>query len=191
MTGVIPGATMVELSGEDHFVSGDPDQILDAFEPFVTGAPVRSHHLALAAVVCVSGPDAGRVHSALVSAGGRMRDTEAGTPVVLFDGPATAVRAVQEALTGASCAAGLAIGEVEVDEGPVAGLGVEEAVALAAAAEPGELRVTSTAGVLMSSAPVELTSTGSADGSLRVDRPRVPGRRQSPGRGTPRHVVET
>ncbi|MDP9220802.1 MAG: alpha/beta fold hydrolase, partial [Actinomycetota bacterium] len=35
----IPGATLRLLEGSDHFVSGDPDQLLDAIEPFVTQLP--------------------------------------------------------------------------------------------------------------------------------------------------------
>ena len=32
----VAGARFEVLDGEDHFVSGDPDQILDAVEPFIT-----------------------------------------------------------------------------------------------------------------------------------------------------------
>ena len=53
MAGQIAGATMIELEGDDHFVSGDPDQILDAVEPFITSTPKPPHHMALAAVVHV------------------------------------------------------------------------------------------------------------------------------------------
>ena len=47
----IPGARLIELDGADHFVSGNPDQILDAIEPFISATPRPEHHLALAAVV--------------------------------------------------------------------------------------------------------------------------------------------
>jgi pimeloyl-ACP methyl ester carboxylesterase len=36
----IPGARFVELSGEDHFVAIDPDQILDEVERFTRGLPI-------------------------------------------------------------------------------------------------------------------------------------------------------
>jgi pimeloyl-ACP methyl ester carboxylesterase len=42
----VPGARFVELSGEDHFVAIDPDQIVDEVEGFVLGLPIadrRSH----------------------------------------------------------------------------------------------------------------------------------------------------
>ena len=55
MAGQIAGSTMIELDGADHFVSGNPDQILDAFEPFIAATPKPEHHLALAAVAHASG----------------------------------------------------------------------------------------------------------------------------------------
>ena len=42
----IPGARFVELPGADHFVAIDPDQILDAVEPFLAecgAAPLPVH----------------------------------------------------------------------------------------------------------------------------------------------------
>jgi pimeloyl-ACP methyl ester carboxylesterase len=46
IAGRIPGARFVELPGADHFVAIDPDQILDAVEPFLAecGAPHRPEH---------------------------------------------------------------------------------------------------------------------------------------------------
>ena len=81
-----------------------------------------------------------------------------GEVVVLFDGPATGVRAVHSALGAApEAAAGLSIAEVAVDGGPVSGPAVEEAVRLGLGAGSGELLVSRTAGVLLASAEVELT----------------------------------
>ena len=73
----IPGAQLVELlDGDDHFVSGDPDQILDAIEPFVSGTPRPEHHLALAAVVaCPARARRGRPREL-----GRLRRPAAATP---------------------------------------------------------------------------------------------------------------
>ncbi len=90
--------------------------------------------------------------------------------VVLFDGPATGVRAVHSALRAApEAAAGLSIAEVAVDGGPVSGPAVEEAVRLGLEAGLGELLVSRTAGVLLASAEVELTELpSSADGALRA-----------------------
>ena len=170
MAGQIAGATMIELEGDDHFVSGDPDQILDAFEPFITSTPKPPHHMALAAVVHVSGRCAAEVLEALVAAGGRRRYAARGEVVVLFDGPATGVRAVHSALGAApEAAAGLSIAEVAVDGGPVSGPAVEEAVRLGLVADSGELLVSRTAGVLLASAEVELTDLAhSADGAMRA-----------------------
>ena len=98
MAGQIAGATMIELEGDDHFVSGNPDQILDAIEPFITSTPKPPHHMALAAVVHAAGLAAEDLTRVLVDAGGRRRHAAGGEVVVLFDGPATAVRAVHAAL---------------------------------------------------------------------------------------------
>jgi DNA-binding winged helix-turn-helix (wHTH) protein/pimeloyl-ACP methyl ester carboxylesterase len=166
----IPGAQFIELEGDDHFVAGDPDQILDAFEPFITHAPRPELHLALAAVVRVTGLAASQVTAALDSTGGRLRHAASGDAVVLFDGPATGVRAVGRALRpGPTAGAGLAIAEVAVEGGPVSGPGVDDALRLGADAGPGELLVNPTAGVLLASAEVELVPrAGTLEGALRV-----------------------
>src|SRR5699024_9092816 len=82
----IPGARMVELPGEDHFPSWQPDDIVDPIEEFVEELPdTQTSPLALAAMVAVAGPDefAERMAGEL----GTVRHTAEGTPVVLFDGP--------------------------------------------------------------------------------------------------------
>ncbi|MGZ4602805.1 MAG: alpha/beta fold hydrolase [Kineosporiaceae bacterium] len=74
----IPGARLIELEGQDHFVSGDPDQILDAVEPFVTagsGSPPSA--LALAAIMTVSRGAPGRPARRV---GRRRRPAPAGAP---------------------------------------------------------------------------------------------------------------
>ena len=106
----------------------------------------------------------------LDAAGGRLRHAASGDEVVLFDGPATGVRAVSRALrTGPAAGAGLAIAEVAVEGGPVSGPGVDDALRLGADARSGELMVNATAGVLLASAEVELVPRpGSLDGALAV-----------------------
>ena len=48
----VAGARFQVLDGVDHFVSGDPDQILDAVEPFLAETPPpAAPALALAALV--------------------------------------------------------------------------------------------------------------------------------------------
>ena len=90
----IPGARFVELPGADHFVGVDPDQILDPVEDFLASLPAAGEppERVLAALVAVSGPGAARGVVALTGSGGRPRVTADGRTVVVFDGPATAIR---------------------------------------------------------------------------------------------------
>ena len=156
----VPGAVLRLLDGGDHLPWSDADQVLDEVEPFVRSLPERQPHRALAAVVAVSGPSAEAVRQHLVVSGGRLRTRADGTPVVLFDGPATAVRAA-EALEELG-SVGLAIAEVVVVGGPVAGEGVDRAVALADAAAPGEVLVSETAAVLLAGSGIDLEPAGEA-----------------------------
>ncbi len=161
----LPHARLVKLEGADHFVSGNPAQILDAMEPFVSATPRQTPHLALAAVVFAPGRDGSVVTRELVDAGGRRRHTAGGDVVVLFDGPATGVRAGLAALSGDRDARiGLAIAEVAVARGPVSGAGVDLAVRLGTDGSRGELLVSATAGVLLASADIDLEPRH--DGSL-------------------------
>ncbi|MDP9221932.1 MAG: hypothetical protein M3P23_15545, partial [Actinomycetota bacterium] len=92
---------------------------------------------------------------ALVRAGGRRRRTAKGRLVVLFDGPATAVRAGLDAVTAAS-RLGLAIDEVARDGDRVDGVGVDLAIALADAAPDGQVYASPTAQVLLSGSGIVL-----------------------------------
>jgi pimeloyl-ACP methyl ester carboxylesterase/DNA-binding winged helix-turn-helix (wHTH) protein len=152
----IPGATLQLLEGEDHFVSGDPAQILDAIDPFVSATPKPEYRHALAAIAFPAGPQASQVTRDLVAAGGHRRNTAGGDIVVLFDGPATAVRAGLSTLDGCDARIGLAVAEVAIDGGPVSGQGVDEAVRLGHGAGTAEFVVTSTVGVLLSGSGIEL-----------------------------------
>ncbi len=157
LAGRIPGATLELLEGDDHLVTGDPAQILDAVEPFLAATPTPVHHHALAAVACAAGRHASEATRALVAAGGRRRHTAGGDVVVLFDGPATAARASTAALgAGVASGIGLSVAEVAVDGGPVAGPGVDLAVDLGATAGPGEVLVTATAEALLAGSGVEV-----------------------------------
>jgi hypothetical protein len=76
---------------------------------------------------------------------------------VLFDGPATAVRAVHDALAEhAEASVGLSIAEVAIDHGPVGGPEVDRAVELAAGAAPGTIAATPMVELLLSGATVAL-----------------------------------
>jgi pimeloyl-ACP methyl ester carboxylesterase/DNA-binding winged helix-turn-helix (wHTH) protein len=153
----IPGAKLRLLEGADHFVSGDPAQILDVVEPFLRATPTPVHHRALAAIVSAGGRHASAVTEDLVAAGGHRRHTSGGDEVVLFDGPATAVRAGLSVLDeGREAQLGVAVAEVAVDGGPVTGPGVDLAVRLGSAAGAGRLLLTTVAGVLLAGSGIEL-----------------------------------
>ncbi|MDF2969335.1 MAG: prkC 33 [Nocardioidaceae bacterium] len=162
----IPGARLQLLSGDDHLICGDPDQILDAIEAFLADLPQAGPEpmRALAAVAAVAGEEADVLVTELASAGGRLRRDRDGRAVVLFDGPARAVRAGLAHLASRSARLGLAIAEVPRDSEQVDGPGVAAAVRLAATAPPGSLVVSSTVGVLLSASGVVLepTESGSA-----------------------------
>ena len=166
----VPGARLQVLDGIDHFVSGDPDQILDAIEPFVaeTQAPPEPE-LALAALVAVSGAGGDAVVADLVRARGRSRHTPDGRPVVVFDGPATAVRATLGARRP-DTAIGVAVAEVERDAEVVATYGVQAALDIADAAPAGEVWLSATVGALLAGSHVAVEPAGTAP-QLGVDQP--------------------
>src|SRR5262249_3024715 len=93
----IPGARFAELAGADHFVAIDANQILDQVEGFharlgSAAAPPR----ALGAVLAVAGPAA----AARSLPSGRPARTADGRTVVVYDGPAAAIRAALSVLSG-------------------------------------------------------------------------------------------
>jgi hypothetical protein len=152
----IPSATLRLLDGADHFVAGDPDQILDPIEAFLgTVRWPSALPLALAAVVAVAGESEPQVIDDLVATGGRPRSTPSGRRVVLFDGPATAVRCGLASLH-ARARLGVSIAEVARDSISVDGQGVRHAATIADAAAAGELWVSATAGMLLAGSGVQL-----------------------------------
>jgi pimeloyl-ACP methyl ester carboxylesterase/DNA-binding winged helix-turn-helix (wHTH) protein len=167
----IPGARLKLLPGEDHLVCGDPDQILDPIEAFLSvpkpGPPEPV--LALAAIAAVAGERAGALLTELVAAGGRLRHDRQGRAVVLFDGPGGAVRAGLAHLS-AGARMGLSVAEVPRDADRLDGPGVVAAARLADTAEPGCLLVSLTVSVLLSGSGVVLEPAGVAPDSKRVLR---------------------
>ncbi len=137
----IPGARFVELSGADHFVAVDANQILDQVEEFLVGlGSAAAVPRALAAVLAVAGP---RTVAASQSAG-RSTHTPEGQMVIVYDGPAAAIRDALSFLSGphgGGARFGLQIAEVPRTGPVVEGPGVEAAVRLAEQASPGELLV--------------------------------------------------
>ncbi len=147
----LPMSRFVELAGGDHFVAVNPDQILDEVEIFLREAAtnVADRRYALAAIL--AGLDPGSAAD-LRAGGSGLRSSATGRPgrtvnretVVLFDGPATAVRAGLTLLaSGTGSGLGLHVAEVSTSDGLVVGAGCGVAVALAAAAPQGELWLTS------------------------------------------------
>ena len=134
-----PGASFVELPGDDHVLSADPDQILDEIEEFLTGTrPVYASSRVLATVLftdlvgsteratslgdeswaslLAAHDDAVRRELARFS--GEEIDTAGDGFLAVFDGPARAIRCalgIREALDslGLEVRAGVHTGEVE------------------------------------------------------------------------------
>jgi len=173
----IPGARFVELPGADHFVAIDPDQILDAVEPFLVefgavGVPAQDDRalvtlLVIAGSTEAAGPDLGERHREVVRAeltrfrGREVRASGAGTFAV-FDGPGRAVRcatAIVRALRslGLGIRAGLHTGEVELEGDHVRGAAVHIAAQVVAQAVPGEVLVTQTVTDLVAGSGLEFT----------------------------------
>jgi DNA-binding winged helix-turn-helix (wHTH) protein/dienelactone hydrolase len=152
----IPGATLTLLDGDDHFVSGNPDQILDPIESFITRQPrPATHPLALAAVVAPLGEGSEELVQVLEQYGGRRRHTVRGATVVLFDGPATAVRYGLDALTETT-KLGLSIAEVPRDNVHLEGRGVEQSIVLAQEAPDGGMYASAMASLLLAGSGVIL-----------------------------------
>ena len=168
----IPGARFVELTGADHFVAIDPDQIVDVVEPFVATTPVetpsettRVLKTILVSDVVRSTETAARVgdatwsrslaecraaaREALARFDGELVDAAGDGILALFDGPSRAIRcglAIRERLAGMGLTlrVGVHTGEIEQGSDGVSGIAIHLAARVADTAEPGELLVTST-----------------------------------------------
>ncbi|MGE0814700.1 MAG: alpha/beta fold hydrolase [Vicinamibacterales bacterium] len=157
----IPGATFVELPGQDHlpFV-GDQDAMLDAVQAFLN----RTYHdvdggRVLATVLCARvEPEPGahldpafdaHVRREIEWFRGRAIDTSGDAYAAAFDGPARAIRcATALAATaprhGRVLRAGLHTGECDLVDDGLRGPAVHVARALALRATPGEVLVSRT-----------------------------------------------
>jgi hypothetical protein len=174
----IPGARLVELPGDDHFVSGDPDQILDPVETFLAeaSAPAPSA-LALAALLVPAGPDAGDVAVDLGAGAVRRARTGSGRQVLVYDGPATAIRAGMRYLAEnprRRTGMGVHVAEVPRRGERIDGYGVAAAVALAELAPPAELWASATVRDLVAGSGLLLQPRGEQNvavlGSMPVFR---------------------
>jgi hypothetical protein len=156
----IPGARFVELSGADHFVAVDANQILDHVETFVAGlrtAPAAPR--TLGAVLAVAGPSV--LAGSLLA--GRTAHGPSGETVVVYDGPAAAIRDALVVLSGPLGRVtrfGLQIAEVTRTGPVVDGPGVEAAVSLAERAPVGQLLVSPAVRDLVASSGLSFAPAG-------------------------------
>jgi class 3 adenylate cyclase len=184
----IPGATYVELPGADWyppFVDADP--VLDRIEEFLTGdRPEPADDRILATVLftdIVASTDAAArlgdrrwldlkdAHDALVRAQlERYRGKEMATTgdgfLAIFDGPARAVRCAWETASavrtlGIEIRAGLHCGEVEVQDGEIAGIAVHIAARVMALADADRVLVSGTVKDLVVGSPIRFADHGS------------------------------
>ncbi len=182
----IGGANFVELAGRDHFVSIDPDQILDPVEAFVTGhRPAHAGNRMLATILFVDIVDSTRRAIALgdrkwVAAltgfhgaaaeqverySGRHVNTTGDGLVATFDGPARAVRcgcAVRDMARASDLEVrcGVHTAEIELRGADIAGIGVHTGARIAELADPGEVWVSRTVKDLVAGAGLRLEDRG-------------------------------
>jgi class 3 adenylate cyclase len=183
----IPGAKLVELSGNDHVPLADPDQILDEVEEFLTGARAERQPDRMLATVMftdivdstASAAEIGdRRWRALVERHDelmrRQIERHRGRPVktlgdgflATFDGPARAIRCActaREAVRelGLQIRSGLHTGECEVMNGDIGGIAVNIGARVSAAARPGEVLVSRTVTDLVAGSGIEFEDRGS------------------------------
>jgi class 3 adenylate cyclase len=182
----IAGARFVELPGEDHIVSIDPDEILDEVQEFLTGArPVPETERVLATVlftdiVASTERAAGLgdrrwrellerhnvvVRHELDRFRGREVDTAGDGFLATFDGPARAIRCARAIVAGMGglgleLRAGLHTGECELMGDKVTGVAVHTGARVAALAQPGEILVSSTVKDLVAGSGLEFEDRG-------------------------------
>jgi DNA-binding SARP family transcriptional activator/pimeloyl-ACP methyl ester carboxylesterase len=171
----VPGARFVELPGADHFVAIDPDQILDAVEPFLaecSAAHLPAHEDRAVLTLLVTDIDdstqaAGARCRELVRAElQRFQGREVDASLATFEGPARAIRcatAIVRAVRplGLGVRAGVHTGEVEVEGDRVRGVAVDVAARVAAEAAPGEVLVSQTVNDLVAGSGLAFADRGS------------------------------
>lgn len=167
----IPGATLVELPGDDHLpYIGDSDRVIEEIEEFLTGVRHPADDKRVLATVLFTdivgstqraaemGDSAWAdllqahhrvVREQLARYGGREVNTAGDGFLATFDGPARGVRCALSAATavrplGLEIRAGLHTGEIELGGDDIRGLAVHIAARIAALAGPGEVLVSRT-----------------------------------------------
>jgi pimeloyl-ACP methyl ester carboxylesterase len=183
----IPGAKLVELSGDDHLVFlGDTDSVVGEIQEFLTGVrPAVAPETTLATVLFVDivnstskaaeiGDTQWRdlltafhmsVSQEIERHRGRLIDTAGDGAFASFDGPARAIRCAgairdRAAAMGIPVRAGLHTGECEIAGDKLTGLAVHIGARIAALASPGEVAVSGTVKDLVAGAGLRLRDRG-------------------------------
>jgi len=183
----IPGARFVELPGDEHLLwAGDQDSMLAEVEEFLTGtrsAPDYDRVLSTVLFTDIVASterarelgDRGwhevldehhtRVRSVLEQYRGHEVDTAGDGFFASFDGPARAIRAacaIREGVQplGIQIRAGLHTGECELMRDKIGGIAVHTGARVAAAAEPGEVLVSSTVKDLVAGSGIVFADRG-------------------------------
>jgi pimeloyl-ACP methyl ester carboxylesterase len=182
----IPGASLVELEGDDHLPWVDADPIVDEVEEFLTG--VRRGPEADRVLATVLFTDIVRSSERAAELGdrrwralleqhhfevrkqlerwhGREVDTAGDGFLATFDGPARAIRcasAVRDAIhrLGLDIRAGLHTGECELVGNKVAGIAVHTGARVAGHAGAGEVLVSQTVKDLVAGSGIEFEERG-------------------------------
>ena len=183
----IPEGRFIELSGEEHLLwAGDQDILLAEIEEFLTGTrTVPEHDRVLSTVLFtdivgsterarelgdrgwheVLDEHHARVRDVLEQYRGREVDTAGDGFFASFDGPARAIRAacaIREGVQplGIEIRAGLHTGECELMRDKIGGIAVHTGARVAAAAEPGEVLVSSTVKDLVAGSGITFADRG-------------------------------
>lgn len=187
VAGLIPGAILHELDGDDHFpFTGDSDAIIDEVEEFVTGTRTGAEpDRVLATLLFTDIVDSTRTaaglgdqrwhalldeHRILVRRDiERFRGRELATTgdgfLASFDGPARAVRCAQSIVRaaadiGIAVRAGVHAGEFDLRENDASGLTVHIASRVANLAGSGEVLASSTVKDLLAGSGIDFESRG-------------------------------
>ncbi len=180
----------MELPGDDKLIwAGDGEAILGEIQQFVTGVrPERTHDRVLATVLFTDIVASTQLAAELGDArwrellaehfrvirrqveryGGREIKTTGDGVLATFDGPARAVRCAMDVrdelrAIGIGVRAGLHAGEIELEDGDVAGLAVHIGARISALAGDGEVLVSSTVRDLVIGSGLRFADRGTHD----------------------------
>lgn len=188
VAGLIPGARLVQVPGEDHamwvgggvvaevegFLAGRdetavPDTILTTvLFTDIVGSTERAAEHGDREWRAVLERHHAAVRRELARFGGSEHDTAGDGFFATFDGPARAIRCAQEIVTsvaelGLSLRVGLHTGECEVHEGKPTGIAVSVGARVASTAGPGEIVVSSTVKDIVAGSGIDFERLGARD----------------------------